>query len=115
MVVLSLLALLSFGCACVGAYLSADSSAWVNYTFYLLPFRFWQLASGALLHLQVKLWLQELERPDGASNKLAGLLDAWRIPLAWLSIVLVGLPFGLFRSGSPALEDPVGSGDPRLP
>jgi peptidoglycan/LPS O-acetylase OafA/YrhL len=34
----------------IGAYLAAIDTQWSNYVFYLLPFRFWQLMSGCMLH-----------------------------------------------------------------
>jgi peptidoglycan/LPS O-acetylase OafA/YrhL len=40
---------------CAAALADAGSSTWTNYVFYLSPFRFWQLATGALLHLSLSL------------------------------------------------------------
>ena len=67
---LAALALLSLAAAAAGAAVAKESySRWANYVFFLLPFRFWQLASGAVLYL----WLHA--RTDGARPSM--LAGAW--------------------------------------
>jgi peptidoglycan/LPS O-acetylase OafA/YrhL len=84
--VAAVIAVISCGASFYGALQARESPAWVNFTFYTLPFRFWQLASGAILHIGLNLHSEALA-PIQASVP--------RGVMAWPALVLFALGFVL--------------------
>ena len=88
--VMTIFAMLSWAASATGSVLALSSNAWANYVFFLSPFRFWQLACGAILFM----WMHGDQL--GSSTLLS---SSWVAPLmAWTTVAAYALGF-TFDSG----------------
>ena len=71
------------------------SSRWSNYVFYLMPFRFWQLASGALLFQLLDTYHEWV---SSKVNRLGGSQV-----IAWVAPVVFGFGYALDSGSSSAI------------
>jgi peptidoglycan/LPS O-acetylase OafA/YrhL len=125
-IVAAVLAVVSCAASFYGALQARTSPAWVNFSFYTLPFRFWQLASGAILHIGLHLHADSLAPIQAAVPRgvmawpalvifvLGFMLDGdFRDPvIQWLWAVGTTIAASLYiLAGAPTKSDPT----PELP